>query len=182
MAAYFAKTTQKRTDAAMRFILRKGGISVRFEMGSAAKDVLDATVQENVALIKSIAQQHLTQVQGMVMRSVQSGRDLSSLVSGLEDQFGVSRRRAALIALNQNNRATAMIQRVRQVELGITEIQWTHSGGGKHPRPTHLKAGKDKVKFDPKVGWWDDAVHRYVWPGSEINCRCVGRSVIPGFS
>lgn len=182
MATYFAKTTQKRTDAAMRSILRKGGISVRFEMGSAAKDVLNATINENVALIKSISQQHLTQVASMVQRSVTQGRDLAPLVAGLENQFEVSRRRAKLIALDQNNKATANIQRVRALELGVKEAVWIHSAGGKVPRPSHVKAGREKIKFDLTTGWYDPHEKKYILPGELIGCRCVSRPVIPGFS
>lgn len=182
MATYFARSTQKRTEAAMRSILRKGGISVRFQMGKAATDVLNATVNENVALIKSIGQQHLTQVATLVQRSVTQGRDLASLTAGLEEQFGVSRRRAALISRDQNNKCTANIQRVRALELGVQEAIWVHSGGGKHPRQTHLRAGRDRVRYSIADGWLDPAINKRIWPGSEINCRCVSRPVIPGFT
>ena len=148
----------------------------------AVNDVLQATIHENVSLIRSIAQQHLTQVEGMVMRSVQRGRDLGQLATDLEQQLDVSKRRATLIARDQNNKATAVIQRTRQAELGITEAVWLHSGGGKEPRPSHVKAGRDRVKYDIRVGWWDPDDGAYILPGQLINCRCVALPVVPGFS
>ncbi len=177
LASYFAMTASKRSDAALQSILRRGGISVKFKMGRAANDVLQSIVHENVSLIKSIAQQHLTQVEGMVMRSVQAGRDLESLNKELIHQFGVTKRRAALIARDQNNKATAAIQRVRQMELGVTECVWMHSGAGKEPRPTHVKAGRDKQRYNPVEGWLDPAINKRIWPGTEINCL-PGDSVI----
>lgn len=182
MASYFAKTTQKRTDAAMRSILRKGGISVRFQMGKAATDVLDATVNENVALIRSISQQHLTQVASLVMRGVQSGRDLHTIAAGLQDQLGVSKRKAALISRDQSNKATGNIQRVRAMELGVKQAIWVHSAGGKVPRRSHVKAGRERTKFDLSTGWFDPDVQKNIIPGELINCRCVFRMDIPGFS
>ena len=182
LARYFAEKVAQRSDHALRTILKTGGISVRFKMGRAAQDVLRATIEENVGLIRSIPQQHFGRIEGMVLRSVQTGRDLAQLTGDLEGAFGVTRRRAELIARDQNNKATATIQRVRQKEIGITEAIWMHSGGGKHPRPSHVKAGRDKVKFNVDEGWYDPAVKRHVWPGTEINCRCVSRPVVPGFS
>lgn len=179
LAEWFARSNRKRTDASLRAILKKGGFSVEFRMTPAARDILQATVNANVGLIKSIPSEYLTQVEGMVMRSVQTGRDLGQLTKDLERQYGVTRRRAALIARDQNNKATSAIQKARQVELGITEAIWMHSGGGKKPRPTHVK--NDGERYDVTKGWYDPAVRKRIWPGELINCRCVARSVIPGF-
>jgi uncharacterized protein with gpF-like domain len=162
--------------------LRDAGYSVKFKMTREMRDVMDATINEQVSLIRSIPQQYLTQVEGMVMRSVQTGRDLGTLTKDLQQQFGVTRRRAAFIARDQNNKATASMTRVRQVKLGITEAIWVHSGGGKHPRPTHLKAGREKTKYDVTKGWFDPAVGKWIFPGELPNCRCVSRSVVKGFS
>lgn len=181
LATYFGQAVAKRSDAALQSILRRGGMSVRFQMTRGQRDVLQATVQENVSLIKSIPQQHLQRVEGLVMRSVQTGRDLATLTDELQHQFGVTRRRAELIARDQNNKATGALQRVRHTELGITEAIWVHSGGGRHPRPSHVKAGRDKVKYNVATGWFDPAEKRYVLPGELINCRCVARPVILGF-
>lgn len=182
LARYFSLTVARRSDAALARILRRGGFSVRFNLTPAIKDALDATTAENVGLIKSIPQQYLTQVEGMVMRSVAAGRDLSHLSQDLEKQFGITRRRAQLIARDQNNKATATVQRVRHAELGITEAIWLHSGGGKKPRPSHVKAGRDKVRYDIREGWYDPDEGRHIFPGELINCRCVSRPVVPGFS
>ena len=182
LAKYFATAAAQRSDATLKSILKKAGFTVQFKLTRTANDVLQATIAENVALIKSIASQHLTQVEGAVMRSVQAGRDLATLAGELEHQYGVTRRRAAFIARDQNNKATATIQRVRQVELGITEAIWVHSGGGREPRPTHLKAGRDRQRYEISKGWLDPAVGKLILPGELPNCRCVARAVVPGFS
>lgn len=182
LAEYFSKATYLRSGAALKTILRDGGYSVKFNMTREMRDVMDATITEQVSLIKSIPQQYLTQVEGMVMRSVQTGRDLGTLTKELQEQFGVTKRRASFIARDQNNKATASMTRVRQVKLGITEAIWMHSGGGKHPRPTHLAAGRAKTKYDTSKGWFDPAVGKWIFPGELPNCRCVSRSVIAGFS
>lgn len=180
LAEYFAKSVQLRSDAALRKILRDGGISVKFKMTRTMQDVMDATINEQVSLIKSIPQQYLTQVEGMVMRSVQAGRDLGPLAKALQEQFGVTKRRAATIARDQNNKASASMTRARQDHLGITEGDWIHSGGGKHPRPTHV--AMNGKRFNLRKGMYDQAVGKFILPGELINCRCVWKPVIQGFS
>lgn len=182
LAEYFATAASKRSDAALAKILRDAGFSVKFQMTAAQRDVLQATINESVSLIKSIPAQYLTQVEGAVMRSVQTGRDLKSLTDDLEKNFGVTRRRAAFIARDQNNKATASLNRARQVELGITEAVWMHSGGGKTQRPSHVKAGRERTKFDVRKGLYDHHVKKFILPGELPNCRCVSRSIVPGFS
>lgn len=176
LAKYFAENAFSRSDGSLKAALKKAGFTVEFKMSREANDVYQATLSENVGLIKSIAEQHLTQVEGLVMRSVQQGRDLGFLSKELHERYGVSKRRAAFIALSQNNMATATIKRVRQDSLGITDEVWLHSHGGKHPRPTHVAA--DGKRFNVKKGMFLDG--KWTWPGVEPGCRCVGRSVIPG--
>lgn len=181
LAEWFAQSTSRRSNAALMRILRDGGVAVEFKMTPAMRDAYAATVSENVGLIKSIASEYHSQVQGAVMRSVTAGRDLAGLTKELQHRHGVTERRAKLIALNQNNQATATFVRVRQQELGLKAI-WLHSHGGKEPRPTHL-ANSGNI-YDPAVGWFDSdpKVRKRIWPGQLINCRCVSRSVVKGFS
>lgn len=182
LAKYFAKAASRRSEADLKRILRRGGFSVKFSMGRAAQDIIAATVAANVSLIKSIPEQFLTQVEGAVMRSVQKGGDLESLVAELRDQHGVTKRRAALIAVDQNRKATAAITRARALDVGITQARWQHSGGGKEPRPTHVKASRDRVIYNVAEGWLDPAINKRIWPGTEINCRCVSIPILPGLA
>ena len=180
LADWFAVAAAKRSDAQLKNILRQGGFSVKFQMTPAAQDIIDATVQANVALIKSIPAQYLTQVEGYVMRSVQTGRDLGQLTKDLQAQFGVTKKRAAFIARDQNSKATASITKARQLELGLQEGIWMHSRAGKEPRPKHVAANGEK--FDLRKGMKVGDKGGWVMPGEEINCRCTWRPVIPGFS
>jgi SPP1 gp7 family putative phage head morphogenesis protein len=182
LARWFAQSTERRSSAMLTRILKDGGFTVQFKMTPVMRDVLDATIEENVGLIRSIPEQFHTQVQGMVMRSVTAGRDLHQLSKDLQERFGVTERRAALIARDQNQKATAAFTRVRQEDLGIDEAIWQHSHGGKEPRRTHL--ANDGKRYKPSEGWHDPdpKVNRRIWPGELINCRCVSRSVIKGFS
>lgn len=179
LAKWFAKAVHKRSDTVLKKILKDGGFSVEFQMTPAMKDVFAASVHENVSLIKSIPQQYLKNVEGDVMRSVAAGRDLATLTKSLQKNYGVTARRAAFIARDQNNKVNGAMQRARQKELGITKAKWRHSGGGKHPRPTHV--ANDGKLYDVNKGWFDPHVKRWIIPGELPNCRCVSIPVITGF-
>lgn len=182
LARYFAKSASRRSDAALRAILKRAGFSVEFKMTRAMRGVMAATVEQSTQLITSIPEEYLTRVHGAVMRSVQTGRDVGGLAKELQKEFGVTRRRAAFISLDQNNKATSAMQKVRQTELGIEQGIWLHSHAGKVPRPTHL-ANHGK-KFSIADGWFDpDAkVRRYIMPSELPRCRCSWRPIVRGFS
>jgi SPP1 gp7 family putative phage head morphogenesis protein len=174
----FAKSAAGHTDRAFAAALKKAGFTVRFKLTPEINDIVQASIGENVSLIKSIAAQHLSEVEGIVMRSVQRGRDLGGLTEELEQRFQITRRRAAGIAADQNAKATAVITEARQAQLGIAEGIWMHSGGGKKPRPSHVAANGKRYQIGK--GMWIDG--EWIRPGEKIRCRCVSRSIIPGFN
>lgn len=174
-ALHFGTAVNDRNEKAIATLMRTAGWTVSLKQTAAANDVLQATIAENVSLIKSIGQQHLSQVERLVMQSVQQGRDIAWLTDELEGRYAITRRRAALIARDQSNKATAAIQRVRYQEVGIEQALWMHSHGGKHPRPSHV--AHDGKVFDIREGALIDG--KRIWPGTEINCRCVCRPVLP---
>lgn len=174
LADYFATAVNERSDKALASILKRGGFTVKFTPTRAQNDVLQATVGENVSLIRSISSQYLVSVEGDVMRSVQAGRDLGALSKALQARTGVTKRRAALIARDQNNKATAAMTRVRYQELGITRAKWLHSRGGKEPRPEHVAFSGQT--YDVSKGAYLEG--KWTWPGVEINCRCVSIPVV----
>lgn len=182
IAKHFLFDVYDRNDAQLKRILREANWTVKFKMSPAMRDVMKATLNENVSLIKSIPRQYLTKVRGDVMRSVQAGRDLGQLSRALQKNYGVTQRRAALIARSQNNLATGAMDRARKLELGLTKSKWRHSGAGKEPRPTHV-ANNGKL-YDTAKGWYDPdpKVRAWIYPGQLINCRCQSITVVPGFS
>lgn len=178
LAKYFALSASKRTDAQLKRLLSDAGVTVDFKLTRQQQNVLKAAVAANVQLIKSIPQQFMGRVEQSVMKAVQEGGKLGPLVKELHQSYGVEKRRASLIARDQNRKATAALQRQRQIEIGATEAIWLHSYGGKVPRKTHL--ANDGKRYDVNKGWYDPAEKKRIWPGTLINCRCVSRTVIPG--
>lgn len=173
----FADRILQHSDSALANGLRAKGFTVKFKMSAPMNDAYRAVIGENVSLIKSIASQHLTEVEGMVMRSVARGRDLGGLTADLRKRYDITKKRAAFIARDQSNKATSVMQAARQKALGITTGTWRHSHAGKVPRPSHVKAnGKT---FEIAKGMYLDG--EWVMPGELPNCRCGWTPILPGF-
>lgn len=165
----------KTSDSAMRQSLKAAGWTVEFKMTPAVRDAFNASLAENVGLIRSIPEKYLQQVEGTVMRSYAAGRDLESMVKEIRQIYPVTNRRAELIARDQSNKANAVVNRARQMELGITEAIWMHSHAGKNPRPDHVAANGKRYKI--AEGCKISGEH--IQPGQEINCRCTSRPILP---
>ncbi len=163
------------SDNSFKQALKDGGWIVPFKMTPRVRDALQASLAENVGLIKSIPVQYLQQVEGIVMRSYSNGRDLYTMVNELRALYPAASNRAALIARDQSNKANAVINRARQLDLGITRAKWMHSHGGKEPRLDHLAA--DGKEYDIDKGCLIGG--EYIQPGEMINCRCTSRPILP---
>lgn len=179
MSTRFAKANATYSDAAMRAELKRVGFTVPFTQTPDMRDAVSSVIGENVALIKNIPAKYMADVEGDVMRSIQSGRDLKALQSDLLERFDMSKKRAAFIARDQNNKATAVMTKARRLSLGITQAEWVHSGGGVHPRQSHVKAGRERKRYDVAKGCEIDG--EFIMPGELPNCRCTSRAIIPGF-
>ena len=176
MAEYYALAAKDRTDGALKAALKKTGMTVEFKVTPEIQDILTATVAQNVSLIKTIASEHLSDVEQMVMRSVQAGRDLGGLRKELQHRYGITKRRAGLIARQSNADATTAITNARYKALGIVEAQWVHSNAGKTPRPEHV--AWNGTMYNVEKGNWSKVSKKFVWPGTDFNCRCSSRGIV----
>ena len=183
LAEWFATAVNDRATTTLRRILRDAGISVRFQVTRPVRDIMAASVGENVALIRTIPEQYLQRVQTQVLQSAMVGRDIGALTRELSTGYGITARRAAFIARDQNNKLTSAVNRARQEELGVKEAIWLHSGGGHEPRPTHVAfSGK---RYDIAKGAYletNGGQMGWTWPGFSINCRCTSRAVLPALT
>ena len=175
IAEGFVSDISKASDVSLRASLRDAGWSVKFDMTPTMRDALDASISENIGLIKSIPAQYLDRVEGAVMRGYTAGRDLEAITKELRSIYPITARRAALIARDQSNKANGVVNRARQLELGITKAIWQHSHAGKQPRPSHVKA--DGKEYEIVKGMYLDG--EWVLPGQLVNCRCSSRPVLP---
>lgn len=159
--------------------VHKLGFDIPMQLTKPQQLILDASVRENVSLIKSIPAQFHTSVEGVVSRGFVAGRDLNAIATELVKHEGVTVRRAALIARDQSNKLTAQMNSARQGQLGLKWAVWKHSSAGKEPRVNHMRASREEWIYDTQVGIDFGDGFGHVLPGGAINCRCGCRTLIP---
>lgn len=157
--------------------LRKHGFTVNLQMTDYTRKAARDSIAMNTALIRSIGNQYLEKVQLHVWEAVGSGLDAGTLAKNLKHDFGVASRRANNIARDQISKVNTVIEHARREEIGIEEAIWIHSGGGKEPRQSHIKANGKKYKVSEGL----KVDGEYLYPGQAINCRCTSRAVLPLF-
>lgn len=144
--------------------------------GADYQNALDAAVAENVGLIKSIPAEYLEQVQREVMQAVQDGWPLDRLSDGLRRRYGITKRRADLIARDQCAKVTEDVKEKRALSVGFTEADWWHSSGSRYPRKSHMAANGRRYKL--AEGCWID--NEFIRPSQKINCKCFCTLHMPG--
>ncbi len=153
-----------------------GGLSINTSrVPKELTDVVNASIAENVSLIKSIPAQYFKDVTGAVMRSITSGQGLYDLLPEIKKYEGVTARRAELIALDQTRKAYSSVNAIKLDKLGVKKFEWLHSGGSREPRESHIKIDGEIFSF---ANLEAEQAARGVpkqdrgLPGTPINCRC----------
>ena len=157
--------------------MKEAGLTVEMKLTAREVAIMQNVVKENVDLIKSIPERYFDRVREAVGESVAAGRDLGGLAAALKKDYAITDRRAAMIARDQNNKATMGMSKARYQELGIKKAIWRHTAASKVHRPTH--AAMDGQEFDLDEGLFDPKEGRNIWPGELVNCNCRFRAILP---
>lgn len=162
------------TDASTRAMRQSAGIDL-YGGNDQLIDYLKAAADQNAALITSIPAQYLEQVSNIVIGNMRQGMRPSYIESALVKQFGITQRRAKLIARDQHAKIQGEITRIRQVNSGIQYFRWL-TAHDERVRPSHVAVGNRDVGYGKGVFKWSDlpVVDGVpTFPGQPINCRCV---------
>lgn len=171
------KASQANLGQSLREL--SGGITLKTDaMPAPLKQAMQASVAENVQLIKSISGQYHTQIEGAVMRSLQpGGRGMADVREALAKYEGITDKRKDLIATDQVRKITTAMNVERAKSAGVKKFKWRHSKGGSEPRKLHLQLDGEVFSYDdPPV--IDDKTGERGFPGQLINCRCQAIPVI----
>lgn len=123
------------------------------------------------------------------IRCASDGGNLAVLAQALEG-LGLTRGQALDVARFVHRRARAVIERERQLSVGIEEAEWLYSGAPcmvnpSSPSPEEvtldaLHAAANGKRYPVAKGMLIGG--RRVWPGQDRGCKCVSKAVVPGFT
>lgn len=137
------------------------------------EDELAVALRRNAALIKSLSDETVKRVESAVSRSVLAGGGHRQLAKTMTDEFGVLQSRARLIARDQTSKWNSDLNRIRQVQAGVTQYRWRTSRD-ERVRQTHReKEGRVYAWAKPPT----DTGH----PGEDVQCRCTAEAILDLF-
>ncbi len=164
--------------------------TVKFDSKKVTETV-KSDLRKNIESISEFDGCEFDQIYDAALRSISRGRDVGSLCNTIMQMNinGMTKNRAGEIAISLNEKATALINREKQISLGIKYALWVYSGAPCQtttykPSPKDIrqdaahKAANGK-RYEVVKGMFLDG--KWTWPGREDGCKCVSRSIIPGF-
>jgi hypothetical protein len=160
---------------------------MKLPITDAFKKTVKGHLRENVDLIStkavgggpSIPAKAFSRIRTLAKNSMEHGRDVVGFTSDLRDEFGITERRASLIARDQNNKMTSQFHQTRQKDCGISKAVWIHTSASVSPREEHEEW--DGMAYNVDDGVYSEVDGEQVWPGTPINCGCLSQSIIPGY-
>lgn len=130
--------------------------------------LVESFVTQNVALIESIPEKILTDIESTVLRGIQNGTTSKDIATELEDKLEIGKKRAKTIARDQIGTLNGQITAVRHQSVGLTHFTW-RTANDERVRPTHSSRSGMVYKYsDPPNG---------ELPGVPVNCRCYAEPV-----
>lgn len=176
MAAEFVQSSLKKSE---RDLGKSAGIDV-FSGSSVMQDYLKASAQQNAQLIKSIPAKYLEEVQTLVMANMRSGMRPGFIEKALKEQFGVTQRRAKVIARDQTSKIQGELAEKQQKSAGFEYFQWIDSDDSR-VRHRHSEIANKVTAYGKGIYRWDNlplsADGKPIKPGSDYQCRCIARPV-----
>ena len=188
------------TSAGVVKVMVKSGVPkerIILQTTPKIRNIFQASVYENINLIKSLPRQELKNVTSIVTEAILGGGNPTAIQEQLVHQFGVNRRRAKVIARDQLGKINSDTERARYEEQNIELFKWSTSNdrrvsgdpSGKYPKAkikcyfisrTQTKHGKGIYTLADGATW---AGETKLYPGrSHIQCRCTSIALIPGIN
>jgi SPP1 gp7 family putative phage head morphogenesis protein len=151
--------------------------------------IMEEWTAENVRLIKTIPDEYFGKLQGVVSRGLSEGTLARDMGKEIENLYGVTSRRAQLIARDQTASLNGLITEKRQMGAGIGVYEWSSSRDSR-VRDSHADR-EGKYYAWPGSGMAEKVINGRDGksikvlelvngkpPGLEIACRCVALPVI----
>ncbi len=137
--------------------------------------------RDNVALIRSVGEEFFQDLEADILGALQGGARWEQLSGVISERYGVSAKRANLIARDQMGTLVSRISQAKQQATGATHYIWETSedervvgAPGNRSKPNH-RHGDHYVRNGKLFSWVNPPHDGH--PGEAINCRCTARPV-----
>jgi SPP1 gp7 family putative phage head morphogenesis protein len=124
---------------------------------------------EQEKLIKNLRDDYVDSLNTILFSSYQKGIPIQQLADDIENQFGISQRKAKLIARNETKNTNTQLNNKQAKSLGFETGTWLTS---EDERVRSIHAKHSNKEYEIGVGL-DDGKGGEEEPGDAINCRCT---------
>ena len=146
------------------------GIDIRGkETFYGEQDYIKSRIKTNTSLIKNLSSQYVEELGIDLFNAYEQGKSSKSLAKDVQERYGITARRAKLIARNEVKNTNSQMNLKQAAELGFDEGVWMTVIDG---RERELHKQHDNKKFKIGVGLSDGNGGKEE-PGDAINCRCT---------
>lgn len=126
--------------------------------------IVEGFVHENVALIRSLGNRTLDELETLIARAYADGTRAEAVAIDVAKRFDIAERHARLIARDQIGKIASQVTVARHLELGLDSFWWRSMGDGKvRPRHRELHGKRFLYAKPPAEGL----------PGRPVCCRCL---------
>lgn len=176
LAGDFVRASVTRSERDMK---KNTGIDV-FSGSQNMQEYLQASAQQNADLITSIPSQYLNEVSTLVMTNMRTGMRPGFIAKALQEQFGVTQRRAKFIARDQTSKIQGDLAEKQQRGAGFEYFEWLDSDDSR-VRHRHEEIANRVTAYGKGIYRWDNLPLSDkgvpIKPGSDYACRCTARPV-----
>lgn len=165
--------SQRHTSRFMADVKRVIGIDVGAIIRNEDLDSYIRTATSmSTMLIRNMAEDTIKRIETAVYTNAIKGNSVKTLREDLQKQFGISKRRAQLIARDQMGKFNGHLTQIRQQQAGVTHYHWRTSHD-ERVRPRHRAIDGNKYKWGEPTG-----AEEGLPPGEPVQCRCWAAGIV----
>ncbi|MHC5307520.1 phage minor head protein [Bartonella sp. LJL80] len=135
--------------------------------GDDVTETMEDILARNVALVRDVSNQTRGRIADIVFRGLQNRTPVRDVAKQISAATGMARDRSLRIASDQTVKLSSELDKQRQLQMGMTDFEWIHSGK-KHYRPEHLAR-------NGKIFSWTSEVAKTDPPGHAPFCGCKAK-------
>lgn len=136
------------------------------------EDLMATAAVRNASLIKGLSDETVKRIANTVTTAVLTGTPARVLRKTIAADFGISDRRAKVIARDQIAKYNSDLNRFRDLQAGINKYRWRTSQD-ERVRPLHRSLDGKIYAYGEPTG-----AENGLPPGQPVLCRCIAQAIV----
>jgi SPP1 gp7 family putative phage head morphogenesis protein len=138
---------------------------------------INAITAETAQWIKKLRNDTLQEWTANTLRQMAEGKGIDEISYEFDNMVETRKGHAKMVARTQIGTFNSLTAKARAQNLGITKAVWVTS---KDERVRAAHVDRDGEEFDLSEGLYSSIDGQHLIPGTDFQCRCVSRFIIPG--